>query len=194
MTVLKSLTCTTLPKVGANPVVDRRSVRSLWVVCDLCHHEAVMNVDRPHIGERHRGTAVPIRRHRLRRTARACPKRAPAAPNQDSGRRLRTRFWRALARHLEGVTLRISRRVAREGNQAVPIAANRDRRRRQRSQAEPAKAWSRKAGSRPEAGHDLKCAGDARDKSGVGRSCSATAREGDAAPGPCVKGPRGRRC
>ena len=23
-----------------------KGVRSLWVVCDLCHHEAVMNVDR----------------------------------------------------------------------------------------------------------------------------------------------------
>jgi len=23
-----------------------QGVRSLWVVCDLCHHEAVMNVDR----------------------------------------------------------------------------------------------------------------------------------------------------
>ena len=23
-----------------------QGVRSLWVVCDICHHEAVMNVDR----------------------------------------------------------------------------------------------------------------------------------------------------
>jgi len=23
-----------------------QGVRSLWVVCDLCHHEAVLNVDR----------------------------------------------------------------------------------------------------------------------------------------------------
>jgi hypothetical protein len=30
-----------------------QGVRSLWVVCDLCHHEAVFNVDRY-------GDAVPV--------------------------------------------------------------------------------------------------------------------------------------
>ena len=30
-----------------------QGVRSLWVVCELCHHEAVMNVD-------HFGEAVPV--------------------------------------------------------------------------------------------------------------------------------------
>ena len=30
-----------------------KGVRSLWVVCELCHHEAVMNVD-------HFGEAVPV--------------------------------------------------------------------------------------------------------------------------------------
>ena len=27
-------------------LANMQGVRSLWVVCDLCHHEAVMNVDR----------------------------------------------------------------------------------------------------------------------------------------------------
>jgi hypothetical protein len=33
-----------LPMTLAN--MRAQGVRSLWVVCDLCHHEAVLNVDR----------------------------------------------------------------------------------------------------------------------------------------------------